>query len=302
MKPVHLIESPPAARLARTWRWIMFWSGLALVGSFFLPVVDVFNTPVVPASMVAELAVGALTDWTGFTWGILDDLIWFPMLMAAYLFGALVAVGALAAICRYDRARRLFAGVTATMHMTTAIIVLLVSVREALRQPQFLMDMLVPDPLSITAFYGPLIALVYLLLSLRLKGRAYLCHIFIGSLAVLYWFGFWQFLMLWDRVTVYSGLHVSFAAGIWLLLAVVGEAAAVTRQGWWRTLGQLLTCRLRKPADRIGRCPQCEYFLFGLTQPRCPECGRPFTFEELGTTPEAMGFAETPDARTPAVP
>jgi hypothetical protein len=28
---------------------------------------------------------------------------------------------------------------------------------------------------------------------------------------------------------------------------------------------------------------------------RCPECGRPFTFAEVGSTPEQLEFAGTPD-------
>lgn len=35
-------------------------------------------------------------------------------------------------------------------------------------------------------------------------------------------------------------------------------------------------------ADRIGaRCPRCEYILRGLAEPVCPECGRPFSLDEL---------------------
>jgi ABC-type multidrug transport system ATPase subunit len=37
-------------------------------------------------------------------------------------------------------------------------------------------------------------------------------------------------------------------------------------------------------------CPACGHTLFGLSQQRCPECGRPFTFVELGRSPEALGY------------
>jgi len=33
-------------------------------------------------------------------------------------------------------------------------------------------------------------------------------------------------------------------------------------------------------------CPRCEYCLIGNTSMQCPECGRAFTFEEMGTTEE----------------
>ena len=45
-----------------------------------------------------------------------------------------------------------------------------------------------------------------------------------------------------------------------------------------------------------GHCPACGYNLRGLTEQRCPECGRPFTFYEIRATPEQLGFAGTPSA------
>ena len=35
-------------------------------------------------------------------------------------------------------------------------------------------------------------------------------------------------------------------------------------------------------------CPGCGYSLIGNTSEVCPECGRPFTYAELGTTREAL--------------
>jgi hypothetical protein len=40
-----------------------------------------------------------------------------------------------------------------------------------------------------------------------------------------------------------------------------------------------------------GHCPACGYDLHGLSQPRCPECGRPFTFHEVRATPEELEYA-----------
>lgn len=45
---------------------------------------------------------------------------------------------------------------------------------------------------------------------------------------------------------------------------------------------------LRVPVP--GHCPKCGYSLMGLTEPRCPECGRPFTFEEVRRTPQELMF------------
>jgi hypothetical protein len=44
---------------------------------------------------------------------------------------------------------------------------------------------------------------------------------------------------------------------------------------------------------RAGRCRKCGYLLYGLTEPRCPECGEPFDPSRLaGVLP---GKEDTPD-------
>jgi hypothetical protein len=45
-----------------------------------------------------------------------------------------------------------------------------------------------------------------------------------------------------------------------------------------------------------GRCPACGYDLHGLSERRCPECGRAFTFAEIRMTAEELGFGEYPQA------
>ncbi len=37
--------------------------------------------------------------------------------------------------------------------------------------------------------------------------------------------------------------------------------------------------------DEIARCPQCDYLLAGLTELRCPECGRPFDADFVAQAP-----------------
>jgi hypothetical protein len=41
-------------------------------------------------------------------------------------------------------------------------------------------------------------------------------------------------------------------------------------------------------------CPECGYCLIGSTSQRCAECGRPFTFEELGVLPGALALPARP--------
>jgi hypothetical protein len=93
---------------------------------------------------------------------------------------------------------------------------------------------------------------------------------------------FWE-----DRI--YYGLPFAFAMGWLLLLATLSEASIVTGWSRWQTLWRLMTCRLRENPALVGHCPECGYNLRGLSEQRCPECGRPFTFEELGMTAEELG-------------
>ena len=69
-----------------------------------------------------------------------------------------------------------------------------------------------------------------------------------------------------------------------LVLLTVGVAAAVH---------QLVDVRRRSANSRTRmRCVSCGYLLFGLTEPRCPECGR-------GFSPELLNAA-IPDNDNPA--
>lgn len=45
-------------------------------------------------------------------------------------------------------------------------------------------------------------------------------------------------------------------------------------------------------------CPQCKYLLFGLSEPRCPECGRPFEATDFAFPPGGVHFL-CPHCRQP---
>jgi hypothetical protein len=86
------------------------------------------------------------------------------------------------------------------------------------------------------------------------------------------------------------------AGALLMLLGTAGQAKALTRRPWWDVAWQLVFCRLADLTFPPGCCPGCGYILYGLNEQRCPECGRAFTFEEIGVTPEAMGFGRVNSA------
>jgi hypothetical protein len=63
---------------------------------------------------------------------------------------------------------------------------------------------------------------------------------------------------------------------IWLMSLAAGSAI-------------LLLLQLKPRQVKSGPyCPECEYCLIGSPRQICPECGRPFTLEELGVSAEAL--------------
>ncbi|MBP7936865.1 MAG: hypothetical protein KA354_19665 [Phycisphaerae bacterium] len=135
-------------------------------------------------------------------------------------------------------------------------------------------------------FIAPLLTLVYLPLARKARGHTWLCHGFVIAFWMLLWFGYWVV----DWSSARYGVILSMVAGGVLLLGAVGEARALTGQSWLRTGGQLLIGRLPPPLGQ-GQCPRCGYLLYGLTENRCPECGRGYTVEEVGLSAEEFASA-----------
>jgi hypothetical protein len=84
--------------------------------------------------------------------------------------------------------------------------------------------------------------------------------------------GYW-----WDDL-------LGMSLGCWLANAA-GAAIILGLMHWYR-----------RPMPMGPYCPQCGYCLIGLSERRCPECGRTFTVEELGIrardlNPEAGGIS-----------
>ncbi len=108
-----------------------------------------------------------------------------------------------------------------------------------------------------------------------------------------------------EQYAVARGLALAYTAVLAVAFLLV---ACLARGGGWGVLLPLvalcvvfwgnviwLLATLPTPAER---CPQCDYRLRGLSVLRCPECGRPFSFDEVRSTPEQLDFAgwESQDA------
>lgn len=279
----------------RIWRWRMLTvvSGLLLAACFVMPTFQSAGSPVSLAREIrSEFGLSTSLDpWYRFRWG----LTIFSMMCASYLFGLLMATRAAARLIPRRNPARIATGALAVLTIGDCLSLLCVSTVFLARWDSWaFLRPILANPLAWLMVLGfiivPAAALPYLVWSFRLGARSVHCHAFCGSLACLAWFVTWWGIAIAFDDSVHYGFMVSITASCLLLAATVGEARTVTGHPWWRTIGQLLTCRLRDASGRERLCPKCGYDLFGLREMRCPECGRPFTFAELGTTADALGF------------
>jgi hypothetical protein len=161
--------------------------------------------------------------------------------------------------------------------------------------------------LGVTSVVG-VVGVLYTLLAICRPNWACLYHGFAGAGAMLFaLLVLHAFILIGGgpggRYPGLTGLMITTLAWCLLFVSRVGEARAVTGLSWPRTLWYLLTLRLHKAPILAGLCPGCGYNLYGLREQRCPECGRRFSFEEIFSTPQSLGFAGSlPEADNPTSP
>jgi len=291
----HISAAQSTTRRAHKWQWLKLASGSLLASSFFTPMMYEKGGAVNPC----RDAFALLSEVRQHPPSSVKDTILVGVLLTGlvvpYVIGFFAVEAAIAARCGWRHLTSLcsvlmFAVLTFYCAGALGYSVACVAeygIREAVGY--FEVSLL---GLGVLGFLGfvPFLTVGHLLASLRAETGAPPCRAFLGSLLALLWFGT---LVLVAEVEGPGALHgacLSLVSSLMLLVAVIGEAAAVTRQSWGQTIRQLLTCRLAAPIDMKGACPGCGYNLYGLTEQRCPECGRAFTFEEIGATPEEMGF------------
>jgi len=253
------------------WQTLASLAGLLLASTCFMPAVQSCNSPLIPfkdfCEGAAEVGNKPITVDTA-----IYLVFGFCMFILAYSFGGLEALAAIlrwasltAWSQRIGRGTNVFLWGIVTLYAAAAA------------------HGCVTEWPSSWEFYAlgigiSALILVHLWRSRKLASRRWLAQSFLGSLACFLWFSYWFAAALMGGGGLY-GLTLSWIASTLLLLAAVGEARAVARTSWFMTVLLLIISRLPE-GYHSGHCPQCDYSLYGLPEPRCPECGRPFTPKE----------------------
>ncbi len=279
------------------WRLFSLAGGGLLAATFFMPAIEGCSEPVVPFEMTMEYGKDITRDLrdptSSFPWS--QFIFVFYVLVAAYLFGLLAAMSA---VSRLRRGMRIpvFPGILILFFVFILAGGLCTLTGIAIWRNGITMILQLDNSDPFLGWYPlvtivglPLLLMILLIRSVLRRQPGNLSIIFVLGIFAVYWFSRFYFLSLLDD-NDYYGIHLSFAASLMIVVSTFGEARVMDQRSWWRVLLGLMIGNAPKEHRRAGICPQCGYYLYGLTEQRCPECGRAFTFEELESTPEALGF------------
>jgi len=264
------VRTPGAAR----WQSLAVLAGFCLAATCFLPAVQACNAPIVPVKACVD-EIDKFTRYSTLVDAISSVIFAFGVFILAYSFGALEGLSALLRMIHLHTWGQRVARMTNVYLCIISVIglahVVALVIPQGIRNDWLLLFLMT---------VVPVLALIHIWRSRKMGPRRWICQSFMGSTFCFLWFNFWFIMCLIGGSGRY-GLYLSWVSSVVLLLAVVGEARAVARTSWLKTVGLLIISRLPE-GRRAGYCPQCDYNLFGLPEMRCPECGRPFTPEEAG--------------------
>lgn len=305
-----ILVALPRESYGQGWRWLTVIAGLAIAATFFMPFTgsksnlgkatgpntiqythgeeSFVDVPYVQwGQLVNRLTTTPVAWWWAYFFLLIGLLVlWgFPQ-----FWGLAMAIYSLAQLMGSRRTRAITSRI-GLIGSTTLGVLLAVLLVVGLAK----MVGASPSPLPAGAvFYlaviGVMIILFILLpllhgvLAARRRDWAYLYHGFIAAFLLV---------IPLDLIVVVSarsylglnGVTIFLVASCLLLIARVGEARAVSRLSWFRTILGLFLLRLHRYALPPGHCPACGYNLHALPEPRCPECGRPFTPAEASSQP-----------------
>jgi hypothetical protein len=298
------IPDVPVVAGTGKWHLLTILAGCMLVGTFFLPVGQIhdWSSDEIPARLFRDLLKESSDVRRVISLGP-DSLGTITYIIAAailpHVWGLLAALFSAMSLLGWTQLRRVpqaigvLIGVLIGSAWGVSVVQLLpmLMVGSGPRPPGLVWLVLLVVTL-IVAVAGVL----YALLAVRRRSWAYLYHGFAGAgELVLIFAAMHVFILLtgWTSAGRYvglSGMAITTLVCCLLLFSRIGEARVVTGLTWRRTFWYLLTLRLHKATPPVGLCPKCGYYLYGLREQRCPECGRPFSFEEVDATPESLGF------------
>lgn len=122
-------------------------------------------------------------------------------------------------------------------------------------------------------------------------------NLVVGVLFVVVWWAIWRrdvqrTRLRIARTLIALPLTIAASAAVGNLLSPFWMPSAHLVLAWslWATLWLAATSviwretpaeRLERTSKRVIRCVQCGYDLTGLTEARCPECGKQYTLNEI---------------------
>lgn len=303
----------PREEYGKPWRWLTVLAGLALAATFFIPFTG--QTAFLPRATGPGVASGppgesdSVIDSPYALWGQFINRLtttpaaWRPSYLTTFIgllvlavfpqfWGLAMAAYSLSQLLGRDRSRSiisligvilsLVAGILLTILMAASVLPILKAAPTGLAGG-YVVYLVVLGALVLLFILVPIL---HALRAMCLRRWAYLYHGFVAAFLLIIPLDLIVFLANRNHLGLNSTTLLLITSCL-LLLARVGEAHAVSRLSWFWTIVGLFFLRLHRWALPLGHCPACGYNLHALTEPRCPECGRPFTPEEAGLAPAA---------------
>lgn len=251
-------------RPLRRARWLQGFGGLILAACSLFPAVDGCSTPFVPAKEIWQsLAERPVT---------LDDFLVTCWIAMPYLVG----IAYLGVMLRwkgtlFHRGRCVGSTVMVLLAIWTGC-VFIALIKQVMHDSRTSFE----DTFFLVHSVACLCTIAFLWSAFRRPAAAPLCARWFAGCCCILWFGGWFVAETASGSRTYYGLWLSLASSILIAAGAFLEALAIGTLSSMKTLGGLLTCRIRIPDPDEPRCSSCGYLLYGLPTNRCPECGNTF--------------------------
>ena len=294
------------------WLWIKLLGGVLLAIAFFMPTMKYGGCEVNNRELWVLKHWNDLEDecWRDSThtlskWEIppivicsrLSTILFF---LSPYLLGLLISLGVLSRFAGLGQSTRFLNACQCWLLLFMSLIPIL-----ALISGHRTYDMAYYYDCSSNFMEATIgaILLLYILCANRNKNSLFITSAWAGAVFYLYWCIAWY--LYFRRYEESScpgdgpriGLHLASIGLLTIFVASTAEAILYARLPWWRGLIGLITANLRHGPSEHPECENCGYSLVGLSEPRCPECGRLFDPKLItDILPIATGKSQLPHA------